>query len=91
MKFLCCGLESAPRVNLLLKLTRIGSENIKSAIIDCLVKGYEETEAALLNDVKQQNFNRAMKRLNEIAAIVEDIKEIDYAHINKQKSLGSAV
>lgn len=81
MKVLIKGEESELRVNLLFKLTRLDSENVKSALKDYLVKGYEPDDAAMLNDVKQQNFNRALKRLNEIAAIVEDIKNLDWAHI----------
>jgi len=31
----------------------------------------------MLNDVSQQNFNRALKRLNEVAAVIEQIKDVD--------------
>jgi hypothetical protein len=77
MKFLSKGLEPEPRVNLLLQLTRISSENIERALIDHLTKGLTENDAAMLNDVPQQNFSRALKRLNEVAGIVEQIKELD--------------
>ena len=77
MKFLTKGLESEERINLLLQLTKIGSENIKSALVDHLTKGLAENDAAMLNDVSQQNFNRALKRLNNVAGVVEKIKEVD--------------
>ena len=72
------GIEPQERVNLIMKLTKIGSENIRSALIDHLSKGLSENDAAMLNDVPQQNFNRALKRLNEVAAVVEKIKEFDW-------------
>lgn len=77
MKFLSKGLEPELRVNLLLELTKINSENIKSALVDHLTKGLTENDSAMLNDVSQQNFNRALKRLNEVAGIIEEIKIID--------------
>ncbi len=46
MKFLSKGLESEQRVSLLLQLTKIGSENIKSALVDHLTKGLTENDAA---------------------------------------------
>jgi len=83
MKMLVRGIEPQERVNLIMELTKIGSENIKSALIDHLSKGLSENDAAMLNDVPQQNFNRALKRLNEIAAVVEKIKEIDWDKFKK--------
>lgn len=83
MKMLVKGLEEKSRVNLMMKLTRIDSKNIKSALIDHLTKGLSEDDAAMLNDVRQQNFNRALKRLNEVATIVEDIKNHDWARFQK--------
>ncbi|PKH06415.1 hypothetical protein [Moritella sp. Urea-trap-13] len=77
MKFLTKSLESEQRVNLLLQFTKIGSENIKRALIDHLTKGLTENDSAMLNDVSQQNFNRALKRLNIVAGIIEQIKNLD--------------
>jgi hypothetical protein len=78
MKMLVRGIEPQARVDLIMQLTKIGSENIRSALIDHLSKGLSENDAAMLNDVPQQNFNRALKRLNEVAAVVEEIKELDW-------------
>jgi len=83
MKMLVRGLEEESRVNLIMKLTRIDSEGVKSALIDHLTKGLSEDDAAMLNDVRQQNFNRALKRLNEVAVIVEDIKNLDWERFKK--------
>ncbi len=77
-------MESKERVDLFLSLVKISSDDIKSAITDHLVKGFPERDAATINGVQQQNFNRAIKRLNKVAETVEKIKELDYAHINQQ-------
>ncbi|QUM85311.1 PapB/FocB family fimbrial expression transcriptional regulator [Moritella sp. 28] len=78
MKFLTKGLEPEERINLLLQLTKIDSENIKSALADHLTKGLAESDAAMLNNVSQQNFSRVLKRLNGVAGVVEKIKELDW-------------
>jgi len=83
MKFLTKGLESEERINLLLQLTKIGSENIKSALVDHLTKGLTENDAAMLNNVSQQNFNRALKRLNGVADVIEQVKELDWNKVKR--------
>lgn len=79
MNVLIQGMESIERVKLLLELTRIDSEDVKTALIDYLAKGVNLKSAAEINSVKQQNFNRALKRVNTVAYTVEEIKEIDWA------------
>ncbi|SQD80433.1 PapB/FocB family fimbrial expression transcriptional regulator [Moritella yayanosii] len=86
MRILVQGLESKERVKLLLKLTKIDSENIQRALTDHLCKGHKEDDAAMLNDVPRQNFNRALKRLNDVAGIVEHIKELDWEQFKNQTS-----
>jgi len=78
MNFLTKGFEPEERINLRLQLTKIGNENVKSALVDHLTKGLTENDAAMLNYVPQQNFNRALKRLNDVAGVVEKIKELDW-------------
>lgn len=78
MLFISRGSETRERMELLLKLTKITSENMISAIIDHYVNGLRQEHAALLNGIKQQNLNRTVKRLNELAGVVEQIKEIDW-------------
>ena len=55
MKFLSKGLEPEQRINLLFQLTKVGSENIKIALVEHLTKGLTENDAVMLNDVSQQN------------------------------------
>ena len=83
MKMLVRGFEPEKRVKLILRLTKIGSENIKTALIDHLSNGFSENDAAMLNDVPQQNFNRAFKRINEAAADIENVKDYDWARFKK--------
>ena len=78
MLVLAQGQESKKRVKLLLKLTKIESENIQSALLEYLCTGLTIDDAAMLNDVPRQNFCRALKRLNDVARIVEQIKELDW-------------
>ena len=73
------GQESAERLSLLLELTRIDSDEVKQALRQHLTDGMSLKAAPILNGIKQQNFNRSLKRLNEIAATVEKIKEIDWS------------
>lgn len=82
MRYLIRGGESAERFDLLLSLTRINSEDIIAALKDHLVIGISESDAAVLNRVKQQNFNRALKQLNAVAETVENIKAIDWKRFN---------
>jgi len=82
MKYLLPGNESAKRVELLLSLTKMDSQPLITAINQHLVNGKPEKSAAILNGIPQQNFNRAMTKLNKIAEIVEQIKELDWEHIS---------
>lgn len=78
MNHLIQGGESAQRFELLLKLTKIESEQISAALFDYYVKGVRSGTAAITNDTKAGNVSRAMESLEERAAIVEAIKEIDW-------------
>lgn len=78
MRYLVVGGESKERLALLFKLTKISSEDIQAAIEDHLFKGHPENIAVMLNDVTRSNFIRALSRLNEVAGIVESIKELDW-------------
>jgi len=78
MKYLVVGHESKARIDLLFKLTKIKSDDVKDAILDHLVRGHAEKIAVALNLVDQGNFNRGLARLNEVAGTVEAIKELDW-------------
>jgi hypothetical protein len=83
MKYLFIGSQSEQRFELLLSLTRINSDDVVSALYDHLVKGASENSAAIINGISMSNFNRAFKKLNEVAAAVERVKEIDLRKLNQ--------
>lgn len=74
MRYITQGGESLQRFELLLKLTRIASDDVKDALKDHLVTGLAESTAASVNGVKLSNFKRALDSLNDSAAVVEQIK-----------------
>lgn len=79
MRYITQGGESSERYELLISLTRINSEDIKAALKDYLVTGLADATAAAVNGVPLSNFTRALKTLNDTAATVEKIKELDWA------------
>jgi hypothetical protein len=78
MNVLLKGGQSLKRVNLLLKLTQVKSEDMKSALKSYLVDGMSESAIAALHSVDRNNFIRTLSKLNDKAEIVESIKEIDW-------------
>lgn len=83
MRYITQGSESQERYELLISLTRISSEDIKAALKDYLVTGLADATAAAINGVQLSNFTRALKTVNDIAATVEQIKELDWARLNQ--------
>ncbi len=88
MKYLLQNGESEARLSLLLSLTNIRSEPTIQALRDHLQKdlrGLDEARAAALNGIELSNFSRAFKALNDVAAVVEKIKELDWRHLKSVK------
>lgn len=85
MRYITQGSESQERYELLISLTRISSEDIKAALKDYLVIGLADATAAAINGVQLSNFTRALKTVNDIAATVEQIKELDWARVKSVK------
>jgi len=81
VQFLFKGQEPAERVGVLLDLANLKSDDIKRAIHDHLVLGVSLSNASDAYEVHNGNVTRALKALNQVAAMVERIKEIDYAHL----------
>lgn len=84
MKYLLAGMESKAKIDLIVAQTKIKSESTLDAIYDHLVKGILASDAVAINGAIQQNFNRTLVKLNEMAEMIEKVKELDYAHINQQ-------
>lgn len=87
MQYVNKGSQSAARLALLLRFTKIESEAVIDALNDYLVKGLPSSTAADLNGVDRANLNRAISVINEMAGIVEEIKNLDYAgcYLNQLK------
>lgn len=81
MKCLYKKSQSQTRLNLLLQLSKIKSDDVKNALSDHLVRGINKTAAAALNSVPAGNLTRALKKLEQHAQIIEQVKEYD--HYNK--------
>jgi len=77
MKYLFKGMQTQERFELLLSLTRIQSESVISALNDYLVRGMDKKASAVINGVEMPNFSAALTKLENKAAIVEKIKELD--------------
>ncbi|RZG05521.1 hypothetical protein EXT48_08275 [Pseudoalteromonas sp. CO348] len=77
MRYLFKGMQSQERFELLLSLTRIQSENVISALFDYLVKGMDKKAAAMINGAELPNLSAALNKLEEKAAVIERIKELD--------------
>ncbi|MDG1996107.1 MAG: hypothetical protein P8J14_06425 [Emcibacteraceae bacterium] len=80
MKYLVQGLEPKQKIELLVSMTKIDSENIISALIDHLNRNFSVNQSAMLNDCKQPNVAVALKSLNEMAEKVEKINELNRAN-----------
>lgn len=77
MKYLFAASQSDERLGLLLSTTKISSEDIKTALRDHLVRGFDVKNAAAINGVAQQNLDRALNKLEQVAKTFELIKELD--------------
>lgn len=77
MNYLLRGGYNPQKLELMLSLTSIRSEDIRASIHNHLVDGCAVDLAAALNGADVANLKRALKKLNEIASIVEEIKNID--------------
>lgn len=82
---LLAGSKPKARVELLLSLTKISSDNIKLSLVAHLCDGFSDSSAASLFDVPKSNFNRALNQLNQVATTVEAIKEIDWQKFYSEK------
>jgi hypothetical protein len=85
MRYIVQGSQTQERLDWLLKLTRIASEDVITALRLHLVTGLAESTAALVADVKLSNLKRALDTLNETAEAVEKIKEIDWRSFRSLK------
>jgi len=70
------SMEQPRKIDLLLKIGRFTSPTLKKAVHLYFVDGYSQLIACLATDVKQQQLNKAIKRLNNINQIVCEINNL---------------
>lgn len=79
------GNESPEKVQLVISLTKINSEAQIKALHRYFVDGLNADACAGIEGVTASNFQRAIDKVNEKDAIVEKIKEIDWARFKSDK------
>lgn len=78
------GSESPERFDLLVSLTGLRSPSQIGALRDHLVKGVQLDAAMVMNDVtNKSNLERDLDKINDVAIIVEKIKELDWVRFHK--------
>ncbi|AQS40231.1 Adhesin biosynthesis transcription regulatory protein [Shewanella psychrophila] len=82
MNYLLPGGEQLKRLQLLLKLTKITSEQQINALTEHYVNGLSAERAAARFQIEKSNLSRAQTRLEEVTSIVEQIKELDWSQLN---------
>lgn len=78
MRHVSVGSESLERLTLLLTMTGIRSESTITALKDHLVNGVDLTTASVLNGVTKSNLERDINKVNDVAAFVVAIEELDW-------------
>lgn len=73
---LVCGMESKEKIDLLLSITKIESENLINALHDHFCLGKSSATAAALNGLTRTNMRPAIIKLNKIASFGESYHEI---------------
>ena len=71
MRYLSRGQESKRKIELLLKFTKVRSDEVIGAVIDHLVGNHTVVNAAMINDCDCSSVSVVVKRLNEVAEIME--------------------
>lgn len=75
MRYLCQGLESRAKMELLFKPTK-HSDNTKKALLAHFTDNYSMGYAAIMGGVETSNLSRAVKELNVIAEVMEKVFEL---------------
>lgn len=79
MKVLLPGHETEARLELIIQLTGIKSEQQIKAITKHLVHGWDEALVINVYSIDKSNFKRDLNKLEAKAEIVEKIKVLDWA------------
>ncbi|MDW3058696.1 PapB/FocB family fimbrial expression transcriptional regulator [Vibrio sp. 1978] len=79
------GMESKQRVELVLSLTKMRSEQQIEALLRYFVDGLNFSACAELAGITESNFQRAIDRVQAIDTTIEKIKELDWQRFKSQK------
>ena len=83
MKLYVPGRESDKRVRILIKLTKITSNDIIAALRAHLVKGWTEELAAYTYDVDISNLKRALRRINDVIGLHNQLSDLNLTEQGK--------
>jgi hypothetical protein len=78
MKYLFAGNQSKERLDLLLSRTDITSPDIIQGLHYHFVRGMSLSAAAAFAGVPKGNLSRNLQSLNEVAEVIEKVKELDF-------------
>lgn len=77
------GGNDKKRIDMLLSLTKMSSEEMHKALHYYFVNGLAEAQIVSMTSVTKSNLSRDISKLNKINDIVEKIKELDYYKIGR--------
>ena len=76
MRYLCQGLESRTKINILIEFTKYKTNiKMKEAFLYHFTDNYSATHSAILAGVKESNLSRGIAKLNKIAELNERLFE----------------
>jgi hypothetical protein len=79
------GSQTQERLSIVLKLANKLSDNTKAALTKHLVNGWDVDTVCNCFDMKQPNFSRALKTVNEVNHLIEQAKDYDLYHLSDVK------
>ena len=77
MRYLCQGLESRTKMNILIEFTKYKTNyKMRNAFLYHFTDNYSVTHAAILAGVKDSNLSRGITKLNKMAELNEQLFEL---------------
>lgn len=76
---LCRGNEIKESVDILVRLARLTSKDMKKALVYHLVNGAIEEHCCIIHGVEKSNFTRDLKKLNKVAKEMDKYLELNYS------------
>lgn len=86
MNYLLPGREPLKKIELIISLTQLSSPGKEKALIEHYVNGLPASRAAARFGIDKGNLSTAKSTLEEVAAVIEQIKELDWSTLNSKPS-----